>query len=165
MATTAETANVGSLEPLGENLSWLLSQASHTLSTELTAALEGLGISPRAFCVLTTASSGEHTQIELAKKVGVDKTTLVVTLDELERAGLARRKPSREDRRARVIEVTAAGRRRIEEAKRIVDAIQADVLGALPPRERGAFVAALSRLVGERLSTPMECSHPVRRRA
>jgi MarR family transcriptional regulator for hemolysin len=165
MAATIEATNVGSQEPLAKNLSWLLSQASHTLSTELTAALEGLGISPRGFCVLTTASSDEHTQIELAQKVGVDKTTLVVTLDELERDGLARRKASREDRRARVIEVTAAGRRRIEEAKRIVDAIQADVLGSLPARERKAFVDGLSRLVGERLSTPVECSHPVRRRA
>src|SRR6184192_1129734 len=104
MATATETATAGSPEPLAENLNWLLSQASHTLSTELTAALEGLGISPRAFCVLTTASGGEHTQIELAQMVGLDKTTLVVTLDELEDSGLAKRKPSPKDRRARVIE-------------------------------------------------------------
>jgi MarR family transcriptional regulator for hemolysin len=151
--------------PLAENLSWLLSRASYTLSTELTAALEGLGISPRAFCVLTSASAGDHTQIELAEKVGLDKTTLVVTLDELENAGLARRRPSPEDRRARIIEVTPAGRRRIDEAKRIVDAIQADVLAALPARERRMFVGGLTRLVGDRLSTPVECSQPVRRRA
>ena len=152
-------------EPLAENLNWLLSRASYTLSTELTAALEGLGISPRAFCVLTTASSGEHTQIELAQKVGLDKTTLVVTLDDLEESGLARRKPSPQDRRARVIEVTAAGRRRVGEAKRIVDAIQADVLSSLPGRERKALVDGLARLVGERLATPVECSQSVRRRA
>jgi DNA-binding MarR family transcriptional regulator len=152
-------------EPLAENLNWLLSRASYTLSTELTAALEGLGISPRAFCVLTTASSGEHTQIELAQKIGLDKTTLVVTLDELEDSGLARRRPAPDDRRARVIEVTAAGRRRIDEAKRIVDAIQADVLGSLPAHDRRAFIDGLARLVEDRLSTPVECSQPVRRRA
>src|SRR5436309_9379900 len=100
-ATESGAASIGSSEPLAENLNWLLAQASHTLSTELTAALEGLGISPRAFCVLTTASGGEHTQIELAQKVGLDKTTLVVTLDELEDSGLAKRKPSPEDRQAR----------------------------------------------------------------
>ena len=155
----------GSPEPLAENLSWLLSHASYTLSTELTAALERVGISPRAHCVLTTASSAEFTQIELAQKVGLDKTTMVVTLDELEAAGLAKRRPSAEDRRARVIEVTGAGARKVEEAREIVEGIQADVLASLPPKERAAFVEGLNRLVGERLSKPVECSQPVRGRA
>lgn len=165
IATETVTRSADAPEPLVENLNWLLAQASHTLSTELTAALEGLGISPRAFCVLTAAASGEHTQIELAQRVGLDKTTLVVTLDELEGSGLARRKPSPHDRRARVIEVTAAGQRRIEQARRIVDAIQADVLSSLPAGERKALVHGLARLVAERLSTPVECSQSIRRRA
>src|SRR5204863_8591115 len=42
-------------EPLSANLGWLLSQASYTLGTEITAALERVGISPRAYCLLTTA--------------------------------------------------------------------------------------------------------------
>jgi MarR family transcriptional regulator, transcriptional regulator for hemolysin len=151
-------------EPLSANLGWLLSQASYTLGTEITAALEGIGISPRAYCVLTTAMSGDYTQIELAHCVGVDKTTMVVTLDELEAAGLARRQPAKEDRRARVVEVTAAGRRKVAEAEKIVDQIHADVLASLPASERTALVHGLARLVGGRLSKPAECAHPVRRR-
>ena len=53
-------------QPLAANLGWLLSQASHVLKTELTAALESLGISPRAHHVLKTAMRGEYTQTELA---------------------------------------------------------------------------------------------------
>jgi DNA-binding MarR family transcriptional regulator len=152
-------------EALSANLCWLLSQASYTLSTELTAGLEELGISPRAHAVLTTALEGEHTQTELAKLVGLDKTTMVVTLDELEAQGLAERRPSEHDRRARVVAVTKGGRRKVEQAQKITERIHAEVLKALPAREREAFVDALSRLVCGRLSAPAVCSQPPRRRA
>lgn len=147
------------------DLCWLLSRASYTLTTELTAALEGLGVSPRAHCVLAAALTGDHTQTELARIVGLDKTTMVVTLDELEAAGLAERRPSSEDRRARVISVTKAGKRKVEEAEAIADRIRADVLGVLPAHERKVFLDALTRLVADRLSEPVACSQPVRRRA
>ena len=158
-------AEAESSQPLATNLSWLLSQASYTLATELTAGLERLGVSPRAYCVLTAAMAGEHTQTELAHMVGLDKTTMVVTIDELEAAGLAKRRPSSEDRRARVIAVTRTGERKVAQAEEIVERIQADVLHALPAEQRRSFVEALTRLVSDRLSTPAVCAHPVRRRA
>src|SRR3954463_6683492 len=131
MATTPTQA------PLTGNLCWLLSRASYTLTTELTRAMEDLGLSPRAHAVLSAAVTGDHTQTELARMVGLDKTTMVVTLDELEAAGLAERRPSSEDRRARVIAVTKAGKRKVDEAEAIADRIRADVLSVLPEDERG----------------------------
>src|SRR3979409_1532393 len=83
-------------QPVTEKLCWLLSRASYILTTEMTAALESLGLSPRAHAVLATAMTGDHTQTDLARIVGVDKTTMVVTLDELEAAGLAERRPSKQ---------------------------------------------------------------------
>jgi MarR family transcriptional regulator, transcriptional regulator for hemolysin len=154
-----------SAEALSANLGWLLSQASYALSTQLTAALESLGISPRAYCVLATAMTGEFTQIELAKAVGLDKTTMVITVDELEAAGLAKRVPSKSDRRARVIEVTRAGERKVVRAEQIVEQTQAEVLDELSERERKAFISALGRLVSGRLSKAVECTQPPRRRA
>jgi DNA-binding MarR family transcriptional regulator len=88
---------------------------------------------------------------------------MVVTLDELEEAGLARRQPSKTDRRAHIISVTAAGRRKIAQADAIVARVYDDVLSNLPAGERQAFVSALRRLVGVRLATPMQCEPPVRR--
>src|SRR5919202_1387841 len=150
MAASPDTAP----QPLCDNLCWLLSRASWTLTTELTAALEGLGISPRAHAVLAAAAAGEHTQTELAKLVGLDKTTMVVTLDELEAAGLAERRPSPTDRRAPSIAVTKTGRRTLREAEAILDGIREDVLSALEPGEREAFLGALTRLVSDRLAPP-----------
>jgi MarR family transcriptional regulator for hemolysin len=152
-------------ESMPTDLCWLLSRASYILTTELTAALEGLGVSPRAHCVLSAALSGDHTQTELARRVGLDKTTMVVTLDELESAGLAERKPSKTDRRARVIGVTRAGERKVREAEAIVEGIRADVLAVLPAEDREVFLSSLTKLVSERLSAPSPCAQPVRRRA
>jgi MarR family transcriptional regulator for hemolysin len=152
-------------EPLASDLCWLLSRVSHALTTEFTLALEGSGISPREHSVLATALTGDHTQTELAKMVGLDKTTMVVTLDELEAAGLAERRPSSTDRRARVVAVTNAGARKVREAEAVLERVRNDVLATLPAGERQAFLRALGRLACGRLSEPVTCAHPVRRRA
>jgi DNA-binding MarR family transcriptional regulator len=133
-------------QPLAANLGWLLSQASHAVKTELTAALESTGISPRAHHVLKIAAAGEYTQTELARIVGLDKTTMVVTLDELEAAGLAERRPLAGDRRARMIVVTKAGVAKVREAEAIAERIHEDVLESLPAREREALLNGLARL-------------------
>jgi MarR family transcriptional regulator, transcriptional regulator for hemolysin len=151
-------------EPLSSDLCWLLSRASHALITEFTAALEDSGISPREHSVLATAMTGEYTQTELARLVGLDKTTMVVTIDELEAAGLAERRSSAADRRTRVIVVTKPGARKVREAEVILDRVREDVLGTLSDSERKAFLGALGKLVCGRLSEPVPCSHPVRRR-
>lgn len=150
--------------PLSMDLCWLLSRASHALMTELTAALEASGISPREHQVLAMASTGDHTQIELARLVGLDKTTMVVTVDALEAAGLAERRSSSTDRRTRVVAVTKAGRRKIEEGDAVLKRVREDVLAALPATERDAFLSALGRLACGRLSDPVPCAHQVRRR-
>ena len=150
--------------PLAANLTWLLAQASHVLVTEMTAAFAEMGVSPRGHCVLSTARTGEFTQKELADAVGLDKTTMVVTIDELEAAGLAERVPSPTDRRARIISVTKAGEKVVARGEKVVSQIQDDVLASLPAREREAFMSGLSRLVCDRLSTPAACQRAPRRR-
>jgi MarR family transcriptional regulator, transcriptional regulator for hemolysin len=164
MSTTEPAPTADATQPLSADLCWLLSRASYTLTTELTAAFEDLGLSPRAQCVLATAMTGVHTQGEIARTVGLDKTTMVVTLDELEAAGLAERRPSPTDRRARVVAVTPAGERKVREAEAIAEQIRADVLSTLPEGDREVFLSALTRLVRVRLSEPVTCSQPVRRR-
>jgi DNA-binding MarR family transcriptional regulator len=134
------------------------------LLTESTAALEGSGISPREHAVLATAMTGAHTQIELARLVGLDKTTMVVTVDALEAAGLAERRPSSRDRRARVVAVTKAGESKVREAEAVLERVRDDVLGMLDPAERRAFLSALSQLASGRLADPVPCAHSVRRR-
>ena len=145
------------------NLGWLLATVSHAFTTELTAALEAVSVSPRAHCVLSTALQGEYSQTALAHAIGLDKTTMVVTIDALEQAGLVERRMSSQDRRARVIAVTEAGRRKVREGEEIVAGVQERVLDALGA-DRDAFMAALQELSCGPLAEPSPCAHPVRRR-
>jgi MarR family transcriptional regulator, transcriptional regulator for hemolysin len=146
------------------DLAFLLAHASHVLSTELTAELASLGITPRGSCVLASAQAGERTQIQLADSCGLDKTTMVVTVDELEKAGLVERQTSATDRRARIIVVTDQGRKVHAAAQDVIARVYEDVLSVLPDGEREAFMSGLNRLVSGRLSTPVACQRAPRRR-
>ncbi|WP_433174376.1 MarR family winged helix-turn-helix transcriptional regulator [Actinoallomurus sp. CA-150999] len=145
------------------DMSYLLMHTAHVLTTRMSAAFEEIGITPRAYCVLFHALEEERTQIQLAEISDLDKTTMVVTVDELEKAGLAERRPSSRDRRARVISVTEAGERIVAEGTRIADGVHREVLEALPDGEGEVLVSALTRLAEGLLSTPVECDRPVRR--
>ena len=145
------------------DLSFMLAHAAHVLATRMTAAFAEIGITPRDYCVLYHAASGELTQIELARVSDLDKTTMVVTLDELEEAGYAERRPSRADRRARVVVVTDEGKRLVTAGHEIADRVHRQVLADLPSGSRGIFMDSLTHLVSGLLAEPVESERPVRR--
>lgn len=148
-----------------DHLCFLLARADHSVRSEIAAALEQIDLSARGHEVLVSALTGQYTQIELARMIGFDKSTMVVTLDELEAAGLVERRPSPSDRRARVVVVTKAGERKAFAGDEIIERVHEDVLGSLPATERRAFMSTLRRLVTERLGAPAATpSQPVRRR-
>jgi MarR family transcriptional regulator, transcriptional regulator for hemolysin len=149
-----------------EDLSFLLNHVAHVLATKMAAAFAEIGMTPRAYCVLSHALSGEHTQIELAKLSDLDKTTMLTTVDELERGGYAERRPSPTDRRARIIAVTPAGAAAVAVGHRVADQVHGEVLEAVPAEQRAAFVAALTSLASGPLAEPAEPAEgerPVRR--
>ncbi|WP_328468284.1 MarR family winged helix-turn-helix transcriptional regulator [Actinoplanes sp. NBC_00393] len=145
------------------DLSFLLDHTSHVLRTRMTAALAEIGLTPRMHCVLVHALEEERTQIQLAELGDMDKTTMVVTVDALEKAGYAVRRPSSTDRRARIIAVTETGTRIAERSQEIVDGVHRDALGSLPEDEREVLVRALNRLATGHLATPAESAQPARR--
>jgi MarR family transcriptional regulator for hemolysin len=156
MSTSAPTRTVA-------DLSYLLTHAGYVLSTQMTAGLAEIGLTPRGYCVLFHALEAERTQIELAEISDLDKTTMVVTIDELERAGLAERRPSGHDRRARIIAVTEAGERAVAEGSKIADQVHRGVLDALTREQADALVDALTELSEGYLAQPAESAPPVRR--
>jgi MarR family transcriptional regulator for hemolysin len=146
MSTVTEIHEAAPPEELTADLCWLLARASALLNAESTAALRELGITPRQHYVLVTARTGDHTQTDLARTVGLDKTTLMVTLDELERNGLAERRPLPRDRRVRLVAVTPAGVQVLEQADEALQRSRVGVLSLLPEDERSVFLSALSKL-------------------
>jgi MarR family transcriptional regulator, transcriptional regulator for hemolysin len=147
------------------DLSMLLNQAGYALANRLTVALADLDMSVRVYCVLAKAAEGDHTQGRLAELAWMDKTTMVVTLDEMERRGLAERRLSPEDRRVRVVAITAKGRRQLAKADAIVQGVYDDVLDGVDAVERDTFLGVLGRLVAGPLAAPFHMEVRTRRRA
>jgi DNA-binding MarR family transcriptional regulator len=73
---------------------------------------------------------------------------MVVTMDHLEGAGLARRTPSPVDRRARIVQTTDEGRQVVEKAHAMIEGVYEEVLAVLPEAQRTALLDALVALVG-----------------
>ncbi|MFB9967137.1 MarR family winged helix-turn-helix transcriptional regulator [Sinosporangium siamense] len=136
------------------DLSFLLDHTSHVLRTQMSAALAEVGLTVRMHCVLVHALEEERTQIQLAELGDMDKTTMVVTVDALEKSGLAERRPSATDRRARIIAVTEEGARVAARSQEIVDRVHREALGALPKQEREVLLRALNRLAEGHLAVP-----------
>ena len=156
----ARTAVVAGTAP---DLSYLLDHTSHVLRTQMAAALAEVGMTARMHCVLVKALEGERTQIQIAEIGDMDKTTMVVTVDALEKAGLAERRPSATDRRARIIAVTEAGAEMAKRTQQIVDGVHADAIGSLPEEMRPVLLAALKLLTEGHLATPEESPVGARR--
>ena len=97
--------------------------------------------------------------------IGVDKTTMVVTLDSLEEDGLAERKPSKTDRRARVIGVTAKGKKKVAEAQRVTAGLYEEVLAELSEEQQEVLLGALHQLQCGSLAETSPCQQKPRKRA
>jgi MarR family transcriptional regulator, transcriptional regulator for hemolysin len=145
------------------DLSFLLNQSAYAFAAQLGGALSGLGLSVREFCVLMKAAEGERTQNVVAELAALDKTTMVSTLDGLEQAGLAERRVSSSDRRARVVAVTPKGRKLLQKAYAVVDEAVEQSLSVLDDATRRTFLEALTVLVAGPWATPSHTA-PQRRR-
>lgn len=102
------------------------------------------GVTPSQLAVLSTLDRhGPLGLGDLAAHEGVQPPSATRMVDNLEAAGLVTREASRADRRAVVVQLTAKGRRRVEEIRRRRDAWLAERLGRLTPRELEALEGAL----------------------
>jgi DNA-binding MarR family transcriptional regulator len=105
------------------------------------------GLSMWGYIVLSALDrSPIRTQAALAEAIGADKTRIIATLDELQQHGHIERMPDPDDRRARLLAITDAGRS-------VKNAVQADIqrgeehwLGQLSANERDVFLRALNQL-------------------
>jgi DNA-binding MarR family transcriptional regulator len=116
-------------------------RASHT---RIAAALETIGLTPARFGLLNLLGSLEGAnQQELGSAMGIDPSTMVSLIDELEAAGLAKRQPHPRDRRARAVILTAKGRRLRERGRRMASQVEDEVLSGLSEAQRRELLKLL----------------------
>jgi DNA-binding MarR family transcriptional regulator len=132
------------------DLTWLAHRAAEALGEAFNKVSRDAGLADlRDWLVLALVSDGnQRTQLEIAHQLGIDKSTLVVLLDRLEKDGLVIRTISQRDRRVRIPQATPAGIEVVEKVAIARDAAINERLAAIPPSERAMFHATLWRIVG-----------------
>jgi DNA-binding MarR family transcriptional regulator len=128
-------------------------RASHTRVAE---ALKSIGLTTALFGVLNVLGVREGAiQQELGSAMGIDPSTMVSLIDELEGAGLAKRRPHPQDRRARQVSITPKGRRLLQRARKLALAAEDEVLHGLTATERHELLRLLRRAFDTAPPQPM----------
>jgi MarR family transcriptional regulator, transcriptional regulator for hemolysin len=128
-------------------------RASHTRSASV---LESVGLTPALFALLNVIGAREGAiQQELGAAMGIDRSTMVLLIDQLESADLARRRPSPTDRRARQVAITPKGRRLLERARQLIAQVEEEVLAGLTAAERRELLELLRRALESAPAQPL----------
>ena len=137
----------------------MLHPIAQALITAEAPVLAAHGISMWGYIVLGALERAPlPTQAALAASIGADKTRIIATLDDLQRAGLIRREPDPADRRARLLSLTESGARTCRAVRAQIQANEERVLARLHPADREAFLRVaqtLSALPAEEFTAPV----------
>ncbi len=145
-ATRAKSA------PLPPSLSvwtgYLLGRAAQQCRSHFDSLAEPLGIHGRHFGVLAVLGEGEPmAQVDMSDRLGVDRNTMVLLLDDLEARGLVTRRRDPRDRRAHLVSLTDAGRDVLAESTALAKRTNEEVFAPLSEGERAQLHSLLSRLL------------------
>lgn len=128
------------------NLGWSLAVLLRRWHEHTDTALADLPHGSRGYHVLAAAARGDApTQAALAERLLIDRSVMTYLIDDLESAGLVRRRPHPGDRRVRRVCLTEHGSEALARCNALVEHIEDRVLGGLDPATRALFHAAAAR--------------------
>jgi DNA-binding MarR family transcriptional regulator len=133
---------------LKADLGWLCAQTLAAYARASEPVLDDMPGGMRGYLVLAAAASGcANNQLEVARRLGVDRSVMVGLLDSLEQAGLVARQPNPTDRRERVIAITTAGSKRLSAVQTQLAHATSQVLAPLSEAQRLGFLDAFHTVV------------------
>ena len=117
-------------------------------TTATAEALTGRGLTPLQYAVLAyLIGEPDIDQSGLAARLGIDRNTTSVLVDELEAKGLLTRRVNGADRRARLLRLTARGQKLHTRVQPLTFAGQQAILSVLASDEREILLDLLVRLI------------------
>jgi len=138
-----------------ESLSFLLSQVGARSAQIFAEGLAPLGVSPRAYGILSTLAGAEsQTQQQLADALGIHRNNMVGLIDEMEAAGWVRRHRSQQDRRAFDVRLTRSGSAVVSRVNNLIPALEDAVGQGLSESDRQTMVGLLKQLASALDLTP-----------
>jgi MarR family transcriptional regulator, organic hydroperoxide resistance regulator len=130
------------------DLTLLLHAAADRMVVDLDKAAIELGLNDvRDWLVLAALADGaQRTQLELSRMICIDKTTLISVLDRLEQQDLIVRTVDPNDRRVRIPQITAAGKRVHSKFAAARDAAESQALDGVDEKQRTVLMDLLARI-------------------
>ncbi|HWF52983.1 MAG TPA: MarR family transcriptional regulator [Solirubrobacteraceae bacterium] len=133
---------------LTRNTGFLLSRAGMMAQRQFAARLESLELNVRMWGALNVLDAeGALSQQQLGRCVGVDPSSMVTTIDDLEARGLVERRRHPSDRRAHALHITPKGHRTLAAGRELARSTQDELLAPFDADERARLHALLLRLV------------------
>lgn len=109
--------------------------------------LEANGLTMWGYSILITLGTEPvRTQAALAEMIGADKTRIIADLDTLQEAGMITRDVDPDDRRVRLVAITAKGRRARDRAQAAIQREEERLLAPLPAADRRTFLRVAQSL-------------------
>jgi DNA-binding MarR family transcriptional regulator len=137
----------GAHRSLIKHTGFLLARMGHVAAKQFGIRLERLGLTTRMWGALNVLDAeGAITQQKLGKCTGIDPSSMVSTIDELEAAGLVERRQHPSDRRAHALHITDKGRQTLTRGRDLARRAQEDLLEPLSTQERKQLHSLLLRL-------------------
>ena len=142
---------------LSQHSGLMLSGCAKLLWADLDSRLHSLGLKTRHLVVLQILLEGEHpSQAEVGDRLRMDRTTMVNTIDELEKLGFAARKDFPGDRRAYGLEPTPQGKKALSAGLKEVTRAEEKYFSPLNSREKEELRVLLARLMKGAENPPPE---------
>ncbi len=128
-------------------IGFLLQRAHNVLRARLTAELAGTGLHLGHVAILgTTWRTPGLSQRTLSALTGIEKSSVVIFIDTLEREGWMRRGPHPSDRRTRSLYVTAEGLALLGRIGPRLQEVENRMIAVLSDAERDALADSLAKL-------------------
>lgn len=138
-------ASLPAVDALHHNPLKLIGRAARGFTRIADLSLRGFGFATGQMPVLGSLKGGKAlSQAELARIAQVEQPSMAQLLNRMERDGLVERVPDPDDKRSRLISLTAGAVKRLPKAKGVMQAHVHEALAGFSPEE----VAELSRLLG-----------------
>jgi DNA-binding MarR family transcriptional regulator len=143
------TANAppGVHDALTKHTGFLLSRVGMVAAKQFSERIEQLGLNTRMWGALNVLEAeGAITQHALGKCTGIDPSSMVSTIDDLEKDGLVERQAHPTDRRAHALHITDKGQETLKRGRQLARGAQEDLLSPLSADERKQLHELLLRI-------------------
>ena len=127
---------------------YLANHMARLFAQGLHRRIRPLGLAPAQFMVLLELWHQDHlTQSALASRLDVEQATMANTLARMQRDGLITRTPSADDKRARIISLTAKARDLQTPAQAAAQAQNDAALAGLPQADRAQLINLMTTVI------------------